>query len=389
MSYIPGFSSIDRSLFGGIRAHSDLAVFERLHDYPGVATGYETDHYGYLSVGTGAITHVPLEGSLRQTITDGTATHRSSLRSHDIVRYQPGCMPVVQMTARTSIAFTTLTVKRRSSVSGSPVDTSLSTITGFNSDFYNRYEIRYAYLGVQAAEFFINGRSVYYADFSGQLTAPYMRTPHLPISVEFYNSGTNTRVFRCGIFDDNDGLFFEWSVTSAASIYVDYKCASARLVGGADYPYWSYGLSQARTGIGTTLTPIFSIRVKTLLNGIDSRAQIFPRVLSFFAETQPGSAQIILNATLTGDTWAATSPSIAVEVDTAATTFSGGTSIWQISQGANTGQTYELGRLFTLIGRKLRRQAFTGTSDILTIAAQREGSVNFDPRITLLFDELR
>jgi hypothetical protein len=390
MSYVPGFSNLDRSLFGGVRAHADLAVFERLHDYPGVATAYEPEHYGYLAVGTGVITHLVNEGALRQTITVGTAGDRSILRSHDIVRYQPGCMPVVQLTGCTSTAFTTLTVKRRSSTSGVVVDYELAIIPGYSSAFYNRYEVRYAYLGVQAAEFFINGTSVHFANFAGTLTQPYMKTPHLPLSVEFVNTAADTRVWRIGVFDDSDGLFFEWSVTSAASLYVDYKCASARLVGGSEYPYWSYGASFNKTGVGNTLTPVFSVRVKALLNGINSRAQVFPRLLTFFSETQAGACHLILNpTTLPSATWVAASPSSAVEIDTAATTYTGGTTIWQVSHGANYSSTYALDRLFTIIGRKLRRQALTGTSDILTFAAVREGTVNFDPRITIVFDELR
>ncbi len=384
---------MDKSLFGGVRAHSDLAVFERLHDYPGLVTAYEPEHYGYLAVGVGsAITHVANEGSLRQTITTGTIGNRSVLRSHDIVRYQPGCMPVIQMTACTSVSFTSLVVKRRSFTTGAAVDTALATIplTGYDSAKYNRYEIRYAYLGVQGALFAINGQQVHYESFAGTLTQPYMRTPHLPLSVEFVNTAADTRVFRIGIFDDEDGLFFEWSVTSAASIYVDYKCSSARLAGGSEYPYWSYGTSFARTGVGTALTPLFSMRVKALLNGVNNRAQVFPRMMTFFAETQSGSVHLILNATtLPSATWVAASPSPAVEIDTAATTYTGGTDIWQVSHASNYSATYYLDRLFTLIGRKLRRQALTGVSDTLTFAVAREGTVNFDPRVTILFDELR
>lgn len=166
MTFLPEISTLDKSLFGGVRAHPDLAVFERLHDYPGVVTAYDPEAYGFSSVGTGACTHLPNHASLRLSTNDGTATHAARLRTHDFVRYQPGCMPVVQGTICTSTAFATLKVKRRSSTSGTPTDYTLATITGFDSSKYNRYEIRYAYLGVQGALFAINGQIVHYENFA-------------------------------------------------------------------------------------------------------------------------------------------------------------------------------------------------------------------------------
>jgi hypothetical protein len=389
MSFLPEISALDKSLFGGLRAHSDLPILERTHDYPGPGgLAYDPDLYGWATTGV-TIAHDVNTRELVMTSPSGAAGVNGGLRTHDPIRYQPGCMPAVLFTGRTSAAFTTLKVKRRSSCSGVATDYTLATITGFDSSKENLYEIQYAYLGVRAARFIVNGLVVHLEEFSGKLTEPYMKTAVLPLSMEFVNTAANTRELRMGVKDDDDGLFFVWEVTSAASLDWRFKCASARLVGGGEYPYMSYGFSFAASGVSTTLIPLFSLRPNATINGVSSRAQVFPRLLSFFSETQPGAVELIINPTLTGATWGATSPSAAVQVDTAATVTTGGTTIWRIGQGADAGMTYQLDSLFTLIGRKLRRQAFTGTADILTVAVQREGSVNFSPRVTLGFDELR
>jgi len=396
MSY-PGsnvrVAQYDGSMFGGTRAHQDLAVFERLHDYPGVATAYDTESYGFDTGGVvGTATHVPNTGSIRLALSDATVSKKARLRSHDIIRYQPGCMPIVQMTGvSSSNAGMILKCIRRTSTSGVPVDNVEATIAGIDAATENRYELRYAYLGVQGVQYYVNGNLVQNSILAGTLTVPFMKTPHLPISVEIQTLVDGSQVIRLGVFDDSDGLFFEWSraVGSAAAFSYDYKCSSGRLIGGSVYPFHTYGMTRATTGTGAAMIPLFSIRPKATLNGIPSRVQIFPTQVSFFSESQPGALAIIMNTTLTGPTWVSASPSPAVEVDVAATLVAGGTTLWQVGQGANQQYTYDLSKLFTLIGIKLRHQAFTGTEDILTFAVQREGAVNFDPRVTVTWDELR
>ena len=216
-----------------------------------------------------------------------------------------------------------------------------------------------------------------------------MKTATLQYSVELVNTGANTREVRIGPKDDDDGLFFVWELTSAAPVYVDYKCVSARLVGGSTYQTQSHAVNATFSPVSTTLIPLFSIRPKATINGIQSRAQLFPKLVSFFAETQPGALTLLWNPTLTGATWLATSPSAGVEFDTAATVVTGGTAAWRVALGANMSGAYDISQMFSIQGRKLRRQAFTGTGDILTFAAIREGTSNFTAHASLTFDELR
>jgi hypothetical protein len=143
------------------------------------------------------------------------------------------------------------------------------------------------------------------------------------------------------------------------------------------------------TGVGTTLLPLFSLRIKNLFNGISSRIQVLPTELLAFAETHEGSFALVLNPNLTGATFAATSPSPGVEIDTAASAMSGGNEIMRIGLGENASTNQDLMKLFTINGTKIRKQAFTGTSDILTIGVVREGAVNFNPRASLVWREVR
>jgi hypothetical protein len=282
----------------------------------------------------------------------------------------------------------------RSSTSGSVVDTR-TALTGWSEDATtsvsvtngNIYEIMYQWLGVGDCFYFVNGRLRHIERHAGLLTTPYMKTATLPISVEVVNS-SGTQYIRFGQFDDSDGVFYEIQRTAAAGAFT-YICSSARILNGQNYPTTGFGYSAAASGVSTTIIPLFSMRIKATLNGITSRVQALPSRLSFFAESQPGACVLIINPTLTGASWAATSPSPAIEIDSAASALSNGTTMLRVGLGGSESQTYPLDDLFTIEGLKLRRQAFTGTADILTVGVVREGAVNFDPRVTLNWKEIR
>jgi hypothetical protein len=261
--------------------------------------------------------------------------------------------------------------------------------SGLDSTKGSLCEFKVEWLGVGLVEFYIIGRCVHVFSHPNTLPYPYMKTAILPLSFEIVNTATH-RIARVGLFDDSDGLFWEVkSPVQAGGGTLTVVCNTARILNGVDYATRGFGFSHNTTNVSTTILPLWSIRPKATLNGITSRAMLLPTQLSFFSETQPGAALLILNPTLTGATWAATSPSAAADVDTAATVVTGGTTIWRVGQGSNTNGTYDLKDLFTVDGLKLRLQAYTGTADILTMGVVREATVNFDPRITMNWREIR
>lgn len=383
------------SPFGSFRAGPDLVVRDNIHLYPGVATAYDTDLYGFEQT-NGTATHVPDQSAIRLALTGTASGDKSRLRSHDHVLYQSGAATALEITGYQSNSGRTNQSRRfgifddsdgvffetfgttnyltlRTSTSGSPVDTRVAQ-ANWNVDEYpgldvtkgNRYRFVIAWLGVEGVQCFINGRHVHTFSFSNSLAAPYMKTANLPISVEIVNSGV-----------------------ASGTGSLTYICSSARILNGGEYASRGFAYSLAASGVAATVVPLFSMRVKSTLNTVASRVQILPRLLTFFAETQPGAVVLLLNPTLTGSSFAATSPSPAVEIDTAASATTGGTELFRTGQGANTVQNYDLSSIFSILGLKLRCRAFGAAADILTIGVVREGAVSFGPRATLAWAEFR
>lgn len=381
------------SPFGGIRVAADFLVMDHLHLYPGSGTAYDPDVYGYEADGggVGTITHLPNESAMRMSVSNGTNGAKSRLRTHDRVRYQSGAATHIKITGYASNGDLYSVI--RSSATGSVVETK-TLQTGWNQDASavdvttgNIFEIMYQWLGVGDVWYFVNGGIRHIVHNHGTQPRPYMKSANLPLSFEVVNDGA-TQYIRFGQFDDEDGVYFEIQRASGAGS-LTHICSSARILNGLPPPTASFGFTRALTGVSTTLIPLFSMRMNATLNGIASRVFALPDILSCFAETREGAFVLVLDPSLTGATWAAVSPSGAVQFDTAASAMSGGTEIARVSLPADSFQAFVLSSVFTIPGRKIRRKAFTGTSDVLTVGVIREGTVNFNPRATLNWQEVR
>lgn len=381
------------SPFGGFRTASDFLCLDNVHLYPGTNTPYDPDKYGYEADvgGKGSIAHIPDQSALRFSMADGTNGAKSRLRTHDQVRYQAGAAPHIKMTIYSDVG--TLYSVVRTSTSGSVQEalveqSAWSEIpSAIDVTKGNIYEIMYQWLGVGEVMYFVNGILRNIVENAGLLSKPYMKTADLPLSFEIVNDGSLQKI-RFGQFDDNDGVFFEIRRPAGAGQFT-YICSSARILNGLDYPTVSYGYTRALTGVSTTLIPLFSLRVKNLFNAINSRIQILPSLLTCFAETREGAFVMTLNPTLTGANFSATSPSPGAEIDIAASAMSGGEELAHFGLGANASAVIPLTDLFTIAGTKIRKQAFTGTSDIFTIGVIREGNQDFNPRASLNWKEVR
>lgn len=381
------------SPFGGVRAAADLVFSDNVHPYPGATTGYDPDIYGYEKDGgsKGSIAHLPDQSALALTLSDGTNGAKSRLRTHDQVRYQSGAPTCIEITGYQSNSGVANQVRRlgifddedgvffetrgttnylvvRSSSDGSTGDDAVAqaswnvnTYAGLDVTKGNRYRFVIAWLGVEGIQCYINGVHVHTFSFSNTLARPYIKTATLPISVEIVNTAA-----------------------AAAGGTITYICSSARILNGGIYSTKPFVYSRSATGVAATLVPLYSVRINATVNTVNSRVQLLPKYAAFFSETAAGAFALVLNTALTGDTWAATSPSPAAQIDTAATAMSGGTELFRQGQGQNVGYTYDLTQVFSLSGQKIRRQAFTGTSDILTVGVVRETAVSFDPRVTLV-----
>lgn len=381
------------SPFGGIRVAADFLVMDHLHLYPGSGAAYDAEIYGYEADGggKGTISHLPNESALRMSVSDGTNGAKSRLRTHDRVRYQSGAASHIKLTAYASNGDLYSVI--RSSATGSVVETK-TLQSQWNQDASavdvtraNIFEIMYQWLGVGEVWYFLNGGIRHIVRNQGTQPRPYMKSANLPLSFEVVNVGT-IQYIRFGQFDDEDGVYFEIQRTADAGS-LTHICSSARILNGLPPPTLSFGTTRALTNVGATMVPLFSMRMNGTLNGIASRVFALPTILSCFAETREGAFVLVLDPTLTGATWAATSPSGAIQIDTAANAMAGGTEIDRVSLPSNGFQAFDLSSVFTIPGRKIRRKAFSGISDVLTVGVVREGTVNFDPRATLNWLEVR
>lgn len=386
-------SPYNMSPFGGVRAASDLVFSDNVHPYPGATTAYDPDVYGYEKDGgsKGSIAHLADQSALALTLSDGTNGAKSRLRTHDQVRYQSGAPSCIEITGYQSNSGVANQVRRlgifddedgvffqtkgttnylvlRSSSDGSTGDDevqqsswNVSTYPGLDITKGNRFRFVIAWLGVEGIQCFINGVHVHTFSFANTLARPYMKSATLPISAEIVNTAA-----------------------ASAGGTLTYICSSARILNGGDYALKPMVYSRATTGVAATLVPLYSIRINATVNTVNSRVQFLPKYAAFFSETAAGAFALVLNPSLTGATWAATSPSPAAQIDTAATAMSGGTGLFRQGQGQNVGYTYDLSTIFSLSGQKIRKQAFTGTSDILTVGVIRETAVSFDPRVTIV-----
>lgn len=89
--------------------------------------------------------------------------------------------------------------------------------------------------------------------------------------------------------------------------------------------------------VATTATPVCSIRVTPTLNGILNHALVIPKALDVLVGTGDTQLDVVLNATLTGATYAAGTAGGVLQLDTAATAVTGGTVIASMFQASSGG----------------------------------------------------
>ncbi len=98
-----------------------------------------------------------------------------------------------------------------------------------------------------------------------------------------------------------------------------------------------------------------------------------------------------MNATsLTGASYTSVATSSGVEFDVAATAFTGGEVLYLgFLPNSNDREMVDVSQLFGMISKKLRRSAFTGTLDTLTIVAVNEAGGSTNVRASMTWREVR
>ena len=397
-----------QSSFGEARVANPYTLGDIINKY-----GIDEYEWAQTSSIAGGIAAVPARAAIRLT-TAATSGGFAKIRTNTYYRYQSGRGQRILQTCVHDAATTdqvrrwgyfddndglfwqasgsTFGFVRRTSTSGVPVDNFIPQ-SAFNIDKFdgtgvsqqnldltkgNIYEMDFQWLGVGNVNLFINGLPVHQISNPNTLNVVYMKTAVLPISVEVVNNDVVT-----------SGTGFE------------YICTNVTSEGGQAPP--QYGNAAGRTALKTAITnaaqplPVFAVRLSATFNEQANRAIVLPKHLSLYAEsvgvTRCNFFVVVNPATITGAVWTAvdTTSSVA-EFDQTATAYTGGQVIWNgFFNAPVAGNNYEvdLSELFAENARKLRRNSFTGVSDVVLIGCRSTTATNISVDANMNWTEIK
>jgi hypothetical protein len=294
--------------------------------------------------GTATIDHVPSESAVRMSV--AASGDRAERRTRIYTRYQPGKSQLVYMTfnfgdgnanVRKQVGYFDEAngiyleeingqywVVRRSSVSGSPVETRIAqadwnvdTFSGLQPNKAQILIIDLEWLGVGRVRvgFVIDGEIKYVHEFlhANNIETVYMTTAQLPMSLVIETIGPFAGVNRLTAI-----------------------CGSIISEGGADdvagFPFGTRGTGL--TTVDGTNVPLLSIRPKATFNSIVNRVQTIQRQVEVYNNSSLVLIDVIYNGTLTGASWTSVDDDSTVEMDESATAITGGTVVLSFMVGS-------------------------------------------------------
>ena len=392
------FPKYQRSAFEELRVAQNFTLADLVNKYE-----IDTREYSTSTATGGTVTHIPNQSAIRLTVT-GTSGSESNLRTNTFYRYQAGKGLRIKQTVYHAdtgqtnqtrrwgffdandglfwqLSGTSFGIVRRTSTSGSPVDTS-TLASSFSVDPLNGtgpsgitldltkgniFEINFQWLGVGTVNFYVNGYLVHQIFNANTLAAPYMKTAQLPLSFQVINTGAST-------------------TSSMTNI-----CNSVIAEGGEYPPEYSFcAFNSAFISVTTTERPVLSIRPKSTYNSITNRMLILPKLLSIATEGARIGFRLVYNGTLTGASFNSVSTYSGVEFDVASTSLTGGETLYYgFLPNANDAASILIDKLFEKIARVLRQNAFATGVDSLTVMAVNEQSGTTSVKAALVWGEIR
>jgi hypothetical protein len=298
-TFAPDASTTDA--FGRLRVSNPTTLFDAKTLFDAQPLLFDND-----TIGTGSILYVQQRSSTELTSGTGTgAGNRAVRQTRRYFNYQPGKSQLVFVTFNAYGAEAgcekrigyfdggngvflriegdgTVSMVQRSNVSGSVVDTVVPQ-SAWNRDKMDGtgpatgnpsnldldltkvqimvVDFEWLGVGVMRVGFDIDGETVYVHEFlqANLGTTVYMQTPNLPVRWEIQNTGT-----------------------PGTNPKLDAICCSVQSEGGANPIATKRSIDMGitvNTGIGTTLTPLISIRLKAASN----RATVFPNISNVLA----------------------------------------------------------------------------------------------------------
>lgn len=312
-----------------------------------------------LNVTSGATTAF----TVRVGVFDSTSNKSTGRISGDgyFFQYTSGAMSIVQ----------------RSYVTGSQVDTTVAQASWnndtLNGSGYSGYTLSLTTptavviedscsdLGVVRVGFILDGQVVWAHNFLPSTTKPAVTTSRLPIRYEFSISGTAVG----NMFQTSCASFIE--LDPAASVPKSIQLS-----------YTTSTTSRVSNG------PVLTLCAKSTAN----RTTIWPRKIDLLNTSRGVSfqVQVLVNATVTGTTYAAFSQTHSVvQIDTAATAASGGIEVWgELVPREVSKVTVNLPEL-----QQGLNASISGVADTLTIMVKVLGSGRIDLLTSIQWSEDR
>lgn len=247
---------------------------------------------------------------------------------------------------------TNLSFNIRTNVTGES-DVSINSSSWDNQDFtfdetkYYLWQIDFLWQGAGPVSLWVfdgkNRTRLHTISNSGVSGFAYMRNPNLPIRFEIINVGTTSSAQLLAM------SCVQLSTEGRQNVGIQNRSASNVVAGG-------------KSIITGSFRPMLSIRLKSAY----ARGLIQILGTRILAATNDDIVfRLVKNASLTASSWTSAGADSAVEYDTSATAFSGGTILDEGFVAKSGGAPSEIAETFETI-----QSDFDGTADIVTVVAQ-------------------
>lgn len=391
--------------FGKLQVSQAVTIGEHILEYD-----EHPDDFTDLITASASIAHQPDHSGMLMSVGTG-ATDKVERISNRYFRYQAGKSQLIEITCASGdqgkanvkrkwgygdnndgvffqLDGTQMQIMVRSSVTGSVVSTYVNqedwngdvldghgdahNISGHLLDVSkdNIYWIDFQWLGAGRIRYgvIIDGvritcHSINNANNNG---LPYMRTGTLPMYAELENTGVSA----------SGSEFRIW-------------CMVVKTEGSYEPPLKHFSGSVSGVTV-TSANCLVSFRSKQTFKGKDNRITAYGEELDVFSSTEPVLIELVKNGTLGGSpTWAVDpSSDSSVEIDTAATTVTGGTVIHSFMVAAGDCDKVDLRNVFSHDGEGMSRKAVIATDpDHYSVRVTRLGGTTTDVSIVANWNE--
>ncbi len=267
------------------------------------------------------------------------------LQSRVYHRYIPGKSHLIVMTGVFAAGSgATVSINRRTSASGSVVDTSVAQASwnldkfdgtgrsGITLDFTKTQilVIDAQWLGVGRVRvgFDVDGTLMYAHEFlnANSLTLPYTQHFNLPLRFEGA-TGVNSTTFRVGYFDNANGIFLSTERASKGGT-CQFVCASVQSEGGLEARGFPRAAANGTTAISvSTRRPVLAIQNTLTYNSRTNRVHLDLAEASLTTKTNDVYWELVVGGTLSGGTWSSVGADAATEFSVNQTSITGGITI--------------------------------------------------------------